>query len=87
MVVAVQAERSAECGGILGVLLAANESSAVWAYLVMPAHVAWLDFAVGGVDYAGVHRAEARCGESGEDGWVAGDGLGDAFASDDAGFD
>jgi hypothetical protein len=39
------------------------------------------------VDGAGVHLAEGGSGEGGEDGRVAGDGVGDAFAADQAGAD
>jgi hypothetical protein len=38
-----------------------------------------------GADAAGVDGAERRCDEGGEDGRMRGDGVGDAFAADEAG--
>ncbi len=87
VVVAVQAERPAQAGRVLGVPLGADQGVAVGAAGDVAADAAGPHLPRGRVDGAGVHGPEGGCGQGGEHGRVPGHGGGDAFAADEAGFD
>ena len=87
VVVDAGVDRLAERPGVLAVAGGAQDGAAVGGDLRVAAQVAGPDLPVARVHDPGVDGPERGRGQGGEHGRVGGDGVGDAFAADEAGAD